>query len=123
MKKKKCSLHLYKKHVLNSFSTCSKLAHKFYQSCFPTPSFSHQNYRNTTSIIKKHGHNTKSVCIYIYIYICIHCILCIRANQLSYQVMSSTHTQSQLYTFTPISSFVQCHISFWLLPSSVATFF
>ena len=37
--------------------------------------------------------------------------------------MSSTRTQSQLYAATPISSFVQCHISFWLLPSSVATFF
>ena len=36
--------------------------------------------------------------------------------------MSSTRTQSQLCTATPISSFVQCHISFRLLPSSVATF-
>ena len=40
----------------------------------------------------------------------------------SYQAMSSTCTQSQLCTATPISSFVQCHISFWLLPSSVAMF-
>ena len=35
--------------------------------------------------------------------------------------MSSTRTQSQLCTATPISSFVQCHITSWLLPSSVAT--
>ena len=45
-----------------------------------------------------------------------------RSNRLSYQAMSSTRTQSQLCTATPISSFVQCHISFRLLPSSVATF-
>ena len=32
----------------------------------------------------------------------------------SIQTMSSTCTQSQLSTATPISSFVQCHISFWL---------
>ena len=37
-----------------------------------------------------------------------------RSNGLSYQPMSSTHTQSKLYTATPISSFVQGHISFWL---------
>ena len=36
--------------------------------------------------------------------------------------ISSTNTQSQLCTATPISSFVQCKVSFWLLPSSVATF-
>ena len=36
------------------------------------------------------------------------------SNRLSYQAMSSTCTQSQLSTATPISSFVQCHISFWL---------
>ena len=36
--------------------------------------------------------------------------------------MSSTRTQSQLCTATPISSFVQCPISFQLLPSSVPTF-
>ena len=34
----------------------------------------------------------------------------------------STRTQSQLCTATPISSFVQCHLSFRLLPSSIATF-
>ena len=45
-----------------------------------------------------------------------------RSNQLSYQATSSTRTQSQLCTATPISSFVKCHISFPLLPSSVATF-
>ena len=38
------------------------------------------------------------------------------------QAINSTRTQSQLCTATPISSFVQCHISFRLLPSSVATF-
>ena len=36
--------------------------------------------------------------------------------------MSSTRTQSQLCTATPISSFVQCQVSFRLLPSSIATF-
>ena len=36
--------------------------------------------------------------------------------------MSSTRTQSQLCTATPFSSFVQCDISFRLLPSPVATF-
>ena len=40
----------------------------------------------------------------------------------SYQAMSSTHTQSQLCTATPISSFAQCPISFRLFRSSVATF-
>ena len=43
-------------------------------------------------------------------------------NRLSYQAMSSTRTQRQLCTATPISSFAQCQISFQLLPSSVATF-
>ena len=38
------------------------------------------------------------------------------------QFMSSTRTQSQLCTATPISSFIQCQVSFRLLPSSVATF-
>ena len=33
-----------------------------------------------------------------------------------------TRTQSQLCTTTPISSFVQCQVSFRLLPSSVTTF-
>ena len=42
---------------------------------------------------------------------------------MSYQAMSSTPNQSQLCTATPVSSFVQCLISFWLLPSSVATLF
>ena len=46
-----------------------------------------------------------------------------RSNRLSYQAMSSTCTQSHLCTATPISSFVLCHISFRLLPSSVATLF
>ena len=41
---------------------------------------------------------------------------------LSYQAMSSIHTQSQLCTAAPVSSFVQCQISFRLLPSSVARF-
>ena len=35
---------------------------------------------------------------------------------------SGALTLSQLCTATPISSFVQCHVSFRLLPSSVATF-
>ena len=38
-----------------------------------------------------------------------------RFNRLSYHAMSSTRTQSQIWTATPISSFVQCHISFRLL--------
>ena len=45
-----------------------------------------------------------------------------RSNRLSYQTMSSTRTQSQLCTAAPISSFVQYHISFRLLLSSVDTF-
>ena len=48
-----------------------------------------------------------------------------RSNRLSYHAMSSTRTQSQLCTATPISSFVQCQVSFrhfFLLPSSVVTF-
>ena len=53
--------------------------------------------------------------IYIYIYIYIY-------NRLTYQVMSSTRTQSHLCIATPISSFVQCQVLFRLLPSSVATF-
>ena len=36
--------------------------------------------------------------------------------------MRSTCTQSQLCTATPVSSFVQCQISFRLLPLSVTTF-
>ena len=51
-----------------------------------------------------------------------HWILFRCSNWLSYQAISSTHTQNQLCTATPISSFVQCHISFQLLPSSVAMF-
>ena len=39
-----------------------------------------------------------------------------RSNQMSYQAISSTRTQSQLFRATPISSFVQCDISFRLLP-------
>ena len=42
--------------------------------------------------------------------------------RLSDQAMSSTRTQSQLCTATPISLFAQCLISFRLLPASVATF-
>ena len=45
-----------------------------------------------------------------------------RSIWLSYQAMSSTRTQSQLCTATPISSFVQFPISFQLLPSSVPAF-
>ena len=41
---------------------------------------------------------------------------------LSYQAMSSSHTQSQLSTTTPSSLFAQCPISFRLLPSLVAMF-
>ena len=41
---------------------------------------------------------------------------------LSYQAMSSIHTQSQLCTAAPVSSFVQCQNLFRLLPSSVAKF-
>ena len=43
-------------------------------------------------------------------------------NRLSYHAMSSTHTQSQLCTATPIATFAQSPISFRLLPSSVTTF-
>ena len=42
--------------------------------------------------------------------------------RLSDLAMSSTRTQSQLCTVTPVSLFAQCPISFRLLPSSVATF-
>ena len=45
-----------------------------------------------------------------------------RSNQLSYQAMSSTRTQTQLCTVAPMSSCVQCHISFRQFSSSVATF-
>ena len=51
-----------------------------------------------------------------------HWITFKHANRLSYQAMSSTHTQSQLCPATPISTFVQCQVSFRLLPSSVTTF-
>ena len=51
-----------------------------------------------------------------------HIILFRRSTRLSYQAMSSTRTQSQLSTATPISLFVQCQISFRQLPSSVGTF-
>ena len=43
------------------------------------------------------------------------------SNRLSYQAMSSTRTQSQPCTAIPTSLFIQCHISFRLLSSSVAT--
>ena len=45
-----------------------------------------------------------------------------RSNRLSYQAMSSTRTQSQLYTATLILLFAQCQISFRPFPSSAATF-
>ena len=48
-----------------------------------------------------------------------------RSNQLGYQVMSyyqETRMQSQFCITTPISSFVRCQVSFWLLPTLVATF-
>ena len=45
----------------------------------------------------------------------------VQTISLSYQPMSLTRTQSQLCTATPISSFVQCQISFRPLPSSVTT--
>ena len=41
------------------------------------------------------------------------------SNQLRYQAMSLTGTQSQLCIATAISSFVQCQVSFPLLPSLV----
>ena len=44
------------------------------------------------------------------------------SNRLSYQAMSSARTHSQLCTVTPISSFLQCQVSFRPLSSSVATF-
>ena len=44
--------------------------------------------------------------LYIYIYIYIY--IFIYSNQLCYQAMSSTRTQSQLFTVTQISFFVQC---------------
>ena len=95
--------------------------------------------------IYTHIYTCSYVCIYIYIYIYgvhhwkilrsshrklawvgfwthDHWIPLRHSNRLSYQAMSSTRTQSQFYTATPISSFVQCHISFRLLPSSVPTF-
>ena len=40
----------------------------------------------------------------------------------NYDFYLHARTQSQLCTATSISSFVQCPISFWLLPSSVVTF-
>ena len=45
-----------------------------------------------------------------------------RSNRLSYLTMSSTHTQNQLCTATPILSLLQCQVSFRPLPSSFATF-
>ena len=44
------------------------------------------------------------------------------SNRLRYQAMSSSRTQSQHCTGTPILSFVQRQVSFRLLPSSVTTF-
>ena len=41
-----------------------------------------------------------------------------RSNQMSYQAMSSTRTQSQFFTATAISLCVQCQISFRLMPLS-----
>ena len=51
-----------------------------------------------------------------------HWILFRHSNQLSYEAKSPTCTQSQLCTPTPVSLLLQCQISFWLLPSSVAKF-
>ena len=44
------------------------------------------------------------------------------SNQLNYQAISSTRTQSQLCTATTISSFLQCQVSVRSFSSSVATF-
>ena len=52
-----------------------------------------------------------------------HLIFFRHSNLLSYQAMSSTHTQSQLGTATPISSFAQCQVLLRLMSSSVATLF
>ena len=52
----------------------------------------------------------------------VHWIPFRRFNTLSYNAISSTHTENQLCTAAPVSLFVQCQISFRLLPSSVATF-
>ena len=46
----------------------------------------------------------------------------LNSNRMSYQTMSSIHTQSQLCAATLVSSSVQCLSSFRLLPSSVAMF-
>ena len=81
--------------------------------------------------------------IYIYIYICYsplkdslkqlwkvglsgiwnhnHWIPFWRSNQLSYQAMSSARTHNQLCTAIPTLSFVQCQVSFRLLPLSADT--
>ena len=52
-----------------------------------------------------------------------HCIPFRTTDQLSYPAMKSSRTQSQFCAATPVSSRVQCHISFRLLPSLVVTFF
>ena len=53
---------------------------------------------------------------------CVCVCVCIHiSNRLIYQAISSTHTQSQPCTATPISLFVQCQAPFRLLPSSVTT--
>ena len=60
-----------------------------------------------------HTHTTHThTHTHIYIFRIIYIFRC--SNRLSYQVMSSTRTPSQLRTVTPVSSFVQCHISFRL---------
>ena len=45
-----------------------------------------------------------------------------RCKRLRYQAISSSRIQSQLCRATPMGSFVQSHISFWPIPSAVATF-
>ena len=50
-------------------------------------------------------------------------ILLRRSNRLSYQAMSSICTNGSLCTATPRLSFVECVVSFWLMPSSVTTFY
>ena len=58
----------------------------------------------------------------LYIYTIYHHWRILRSSyRMSFQVMSSSRTQSQLCKATPISLFVQCKILFRLLTSSVAT--
>ena len=112
-------IHTYTCYIYKSYiNTCIYLVHIFY-TCYI-----YKSYINTYIYISY----IYSFYIYIYIYQCVYVLqqrqkgLFRCANLLSYQAMSSTRTQSQLCTATPILSFVQCQISFWLLPSSVAMF-